>query len=99
MNLEIALLLAQDGIANGAIYVLVGLGIVLVFVVTRVIFEGNEVRFDVRDDGTGFDSARRPDGHGLAGIQERVEEMGGQLAVRTAVGAGTTIMVHLPRAT
>jgi branched-chain amino acid transport system permease protein len=38
MNLEIALLLAQDGIANGAIYVLVGLGIVLVFVVTRVIF-------------------------------------------------------------
>ena len=38
MNLEIALLLAQDGIANGAIYVLVGLGIVLVFVVTRIIF-------------------------------------------------------------
>jgi branched-chain amino acid transport system permease protein len=38
MTLEIALLLAQDGIANGAIYVLVGLGIVLVFVVTRVIF-------------------------------------------------------------
>ncbi|MBV8769115.1 MAG: branched-chain amino acid ABC transporter permease [Hyphomicrobiales bacterium] len=38
MNLEIALLLAQDGIVNGAIYVLVGLGIVLVFVVTRVIF-------------------------------------------------------------
>lgn len=38
MTLEIALLLAEDGIANGAIYVLVGLGIVLVFVVTRVIF-------------------------------------------------------------
>jgi len=38
MSPEIALLLAEDGIANGAIYVLVGLGIVLVFVVTRVIF-------------------------------------------------------------
>jgi branched-chain amino acid transport system permease protein len=38
MTPEIALLLAEDGIANGAIYVLVGLGIVLVFVVTRVIF-------------------------------------------------------------
>ena len=38
MNFEIALLLAEDGIANGAIYVLVGLGIVLVFVVTRIIF-------------------------------------------------------------
>ncbi|MBI3707015.1 MAG: branched-chain amino acid ABC transporter permease [Proteobacteria bacterium] len=38
MNLEIALLLAQDGIANGAIYVLVALGTVLIFTVTRVIF-------------------------------------------------------------
>jgi branched-chain amino acid transport system permease protein len=38
MSLDIALLLAEDGVANGAIYVLVGLGIVLVFVVTRVIF-------------------------------------------------------------
>ncbi len=38
MTLELALLLAQDGIANGAIYVLVALGIVLVFLVTRVIF-------------------------------------------------------------
>jgi branched-chain amino acid transport system permease protein len=38
MNGELALLLAQDGIATGAIYVLVALGIVLVFLVTRVIF-------------------------------------------------------------
>src|ERR1700751_2576704 len=35
---EIALLLAQDGISTGAIYVLVALGIVLIFLVTRVIF-------------------------------------------------------------
>lgn len=38
MTSEIAVLLAIDGIANGAIYVLVGLGIVLIFSVTRVIF-------------------------------------------------------------
>jgi branched-chain amino acid transport system permease protein len=38
MTAELALLLAQDGIATGAIYVLVALGIVLVFLVTRVIF-------------------------------------------------------------
>src|SRR5215813_8313426 len=38
MTWEIALLLAQDGISTGAIYVLVALGIVLVFLVTRVIF-------------------------------------------------------------
>jgi branched-chain amino acid transport system permease protein len=38
MTAQLALLLAQDGIANGAIYVLVALGIVLTFLVTRVIF-------------------------------------------------------------
>ncbi len=38
MTAELALLLAQDGIANGAIYVLVALGIVLIFLVTRVVF-------------------------------------------------------------
>lgn len=38
MNFEIALLLAQDGIVTGAIYVLVALGTVLIFSVTRVIF-------------------------------------------------------------
>ena len=38
MTPEIALLLAQDGITTGAIYVLVALGIVLIFLSTRVIF-------------------------------------------------------------
>jgi branched-chain amino acid transport system permease protein len=38
MTPEIAILLIQDGITTGAIYVLVALGTVLIFVVTRVIF-------------------------------------------------------------
>src|SRR5204862_7503975 len=38
MTPEIALLLVQDGISTGAIYVLVGVGTVLIFLVTRVIF-------------------------------------------------------------
>jgi branched-chain amino acid transport system permease protein len=38
MTPEIALLLVQDGISTGAVYVLVALGIVLIFLVTRVIF-------------------------------------------------------------
>jgi branched-chain amino acid transport system permease protein len=38
MDLDIALLLGIDGIATGAIYVLIALGIVLIFSVTRVIF-------------------------------------------------------------
>jgi branched-chain amino acid transport system permease protein len=38
MTFEIALLLLQDALATGAIYVLMALGIVLIFNVTRVIF-------------------------------------------------------------
>jgi branched-chain amino acid transport system permease protein len=38
MNSTIALFLAQDGIINGSIYLLLGVSLVLVFAVTRVIF-------------------------------------------------------------
>src|SRR5665213_4149481 len=38
MDSQIAAILAMDGIATGAIYVLIGLGFVLIFAVTRVIF-------------------------------------------------------------
>ncbi|WP_028311799.1 branched-chain amino acid ABC transporter permease [Derxia gummosa] len=38
MDLPIALLLGQDGLANGAVYALLALALVLVFAVTRVIF-------------------------------------------------------------
>ncbi|WP_085316747.1 branched-chain amino acid ABC transporter permease [Derxia lacustris] len=38
MDMAIALLLGQDGLANGAVYALLALALVLVFAVTRVIF-------------------------------------------------------------
>jgi branched-chain amino acid transport system permease protein len=47
MDSQVALLLAQDGIVNGAIYALMALALVLVFSVTRVIFipQGEFVAF------------------------------------------------------
>ena len=47
MDAQIALLLAQDGIVNGAVYGLMALALVLVFSVTRVIFipQGEFVAF------------------------------------------------------
>lgn len=47
MDFQIALLLGQDGIVNGAIYALLALALVLVFAVTRVIFipQGEFVAF------------------------------------------------------
>ena len=38
MDFSIASILTLDGLTNGAIYALLGMGIVLVFTVTRVIF-------------------------------------------------------------
>lgn len=38
MNWDVALILSFDGLANGAIYLLAGLGLVLIFSVTRVVF-------------------------------------------------------------
>ena len=38
MDFQIALMLVQDGVVNGAIYALMALALVLVFSVTRVIF-------------------------------------------------------------
>lgn len=47
MDFQIALILGQDGITNGAIYALLALALVLVFAVTRVIFipQGEFVAF------------------------------------------------------
>lgn len=38
MDLQVALLLSQDGLTNGAIYALLAMAVVLVFVVTRVLW-------------------------------------------------------------
>jgi signal transduction histidine kinase len=48
------------------------------------------------DDGTGLNPARRYSGLGLRGIEERVRELGGTMAIRGATGVGTTLTLHLP---
>ena len=47
MNLQIAMILGQDGVTNGAIYALLALSILLVFTVTRILFipQGEFVAF------------------------------------------------------
>ncbi len=55
----------------------------------------------VSDDGVGFQPAvplpdPRPGGMGLLGMRERVELLGGEFELRSAIGAGTTIRVRLP---
>src|SRR6266702_2841056 len=52
---------------------------------------------EVCDDGKGFDVlANRKRSFGLAGMEERVLMLGGQINVISSPGAGTTIRVRLP---
>jgi signal transduction histidine kinase len=50
----------------------------------------------VSDDGTGFDPAAVTAGFGLLGMRERVELLGGTLAIESAPGSGTTVRVSVP---
>src|SRR6516165_7867610 len=50
----------------------------------------DSLRFEVIDDGIGFDPASRPRGSGLTNIEDRLGALGGRLAVRSSPGAGTT---------
>ncbi len=52
----------------------------------------------VIDNGVGLDPAVRRGGLGLRGIEERVRELGGTVAMRSAAGEGSTLTVQLPLA-
>jgi signal transduction histidine kinase len=55
------------------------------------------VRLDVTDDGTGFSPGLVSGGFGLRGMRARVNEIGGDLAVRSEPGAGTTVTARVTR--
>ena len=61
--------------------------------------DGDHLLFSVRDDGCGFDPPSRPgpgEGHfGLQGIQERVEAIGGTIAIESAPGKGTKATINM----
>jgi signal transduction histidine kinase len=50
----------------------------------------------ITDDGVGFTPAQRAGGLGLRGIEERVRELLGVLAIRSSPGAGTTLTMKVP---
>ena len=56
------------------------------------------VCLSIRDDGVGFDAGRARTGLGLVGIEERVKELGGSLAVSSWPNRGTLLDVEIPLA-
>ena len=60
---------------------------------------GREYVVELRDDGRGFDPAQVVAGHyGLPGLRERLQQLGGELSIQSAPGAGTCLRMRLPRA-
>ena len=47
--------------------------------------------FTVADDGIGFDAGRVAHGTGLRGMADRLNAIGGEVRVRSALGEGTTV--------
>ena len=66
--------------------------------------EGSVLHLTVEDDGCGFDPSLRTEnaatsaggGLGLAGMRERLSLVGGELAIESSPGCGTTIFARLP---
>jgi signal transduction histidine kinase len=56
----------------------------------------HDLRFEVTDDGAGFDPGTKAYGTGLQGMTDRLHAHGGSLEVRSAPGAGTTVTGRLP---
>jgi signal transduction histidine kinase len=60
----------------------------------RVATNASTLTIEVADDGIG--GASPTDGSGLRGLADRVEALGGRLAVSSAPGAGTIVAAELP---
>ena len=63
--------------------------------------QAHMVRCSVCDNGVGYDvrtvaEARTRQGLGLLGIRERLEALGGTLAITSSPGQGTTLVVTIP---
>jgi glucose-6-phosphate-specific signal transduction histidine kinase len=51
--------------------------------------------FEMADDGAGFDPAQAQ-GSGLQGMRDRLEALGGSVAIESRVGAGTLVRGTVP---
>jgi signal transduction histidine kinase len=50
-----------------------------------------ELRFEVVDDGRGFDPSGADHGTGLQGMADRLDAIGGRFEIRSVLGTGTTV--------
>jgi signal transduction histidine kinase/ligand-binding sensor domain-containing protein len=64
--------------------------------IIRLRHEGGRITLAVEDDGRGFASATAANGLGLAGMRERAQMIGAELAIDTHPGDGAVVRLVLP---
>jgi signal transduction histidine kinase len=62
----------------------------------RLTEDGSELRFEVEDDGRGFDVATVRRGTGLTNLADRLDALGGRLHIDSRVGEGCRLRGSLP---
>jgi signal transduction histidine kinase len=58
----------------------------------RLSHAADELRFEVEDDGRGFDATATIFGTGVQGMVDRLAALGGELRVESQPGSGTTVV-------
>jgi signal transduction histidine kinase len=64
--------------------------------VTVSLAEDDALRFDVRDDGDGFDVESTASGAGLANMRDRLAAIGGELTIDSTPGRGAVVSGSVP---
>jgi PAS domain S-box-containing protein len=65
-------------------------------VTVQLLADDEVLTLAIRDDGQGFEPGGSPSTGGLSGMRERVELLGGTMAVEAAPGAGTSVTAEIP---
>jgi signal transduction histidine kinase len=65
-------------------------------VVVIEITDNGVLRFEVRDDGAGFDSRTSSAGLGLTSMRDRLAAVAGELAIVSTPGKGTRVIGRIP---
>ena len=58
--------------------------------------DNQRLHVEIRDNGKGFDLENVNFGNGLHNMRKRMEEIGGNLEIKTLTNHGTQILLQLP---
>ena len=60
-----------------------------------VVEKNNELKITIKDNGKGFDMNKIEMGNGLENMQKRMEEIEGKIDIKSKIGEGTSICIHI----